>query len=121
MKFTDLFDAEFICIETFRKNGKGVKTPTWQTPKNGNLYVWTLAHSGKVKRIRNNNQVKVCRCDRMGNPLSEWVEACAYLLDSDAAKTQQKQRLEAKYGEQIKQFALSETQGIVIEIKAKTN
>jgi len=116
MEFTDLFDAEFISIETFRKNGKGVSTPVWQTPEDGKMYVWTVSTSGKVKRIRNNNHIRVCRCDVRGNPLSDWVNASARLLDNETDIQQQRQRLAAKYGERFKQFDEIERERIVIEI-----
>lgn len=38
-----LHQATYINLETFRKNGVGVKTPVWQTSEAGTIYVWTYA------------------------------------------------------------------------------
>lgn len=117
MTLADLANAEFISIETFRRSGEGVKTPTWQTPADGKLYVWTMANSGKVKRIRQNEAVRVCRCDMAGNPLSEWVDAQARVLDSVEDIARQKERMQAKYGERFSQLARGDAERAVVEIR----
>jgi len=74
----------FINLETFRKNGDGVKTPVWFVEADGHFYVRTVADSWKVKRIHNNSQVKVVPCKSQGQPIGEWVSATArHLRDSD--------------------------------------
>lgn len=117
MTFATLADAEFISIETFRRNGEGVRTPTWQTPEDGKLYVWTMAGSGKVKRIRRNEAVRICRCDMAGNPLGDWVDAKARVLDSEAEIAQQRERMLAKYGERFSQFGGAGGDRVVVEIR----
>jgi len=52
-------DQEFLSIETFRKNGSGVKTTVWFAQEGDMLYVWTIGESGKAKRIRNNARVNI--------------------------------------------------------------
>ena len=52
-------DQEFLSIETFRKNGIGVKTTVWFVQEGDMLYVWTIGDSGKAKRIRNNARVNI--------------------------------------------------------------
>jgi len=37
----------FLNLETFRKNGQGVRTPVWFTQDGGMFYVRTVAGSGK--------------------------------------------------------------------------
>ena len=98
MNFTDLNQAKYIALETFRKNGQGVVTPVWQTPADGKLFVWTEAGSWKTKRIHNNKRVRVARCNARGNLESEWVEAQARLLNAPAEIETQRQRMVAKYG-----------------------
>ncbi len=44
---------KYLNLETFRKSGVGVRTPVWFAEKDGELLLYTLANSGKVKRIRN--------------------------------------------------------------------
>ena len=49
----------YISLTTFRKNGQGVPTPVWFGERDGKMYVMTGPNSGKVKRIRNNPQVRI--------------------------------------------------------------
>ena len=79
---------KYLNLETYRKSGKGVRTPVWfaaapvetpaaDTPK---LYVYTTADSGKAKRIRHNRVVKVAPCDACGNVSGEWIDAHAEIV-----------------------------------------
>ncbi|KAA3662518.1 MAG: PPOX class F420-dependent oxidoreductase, partial [Chloroflexi bacterium] len=47
MTLSTLGDAQYIALETFRKNGTGVITPVWVAGENGSLFVWTDADSWK--------------------------------------------------------------------------
>lgn len=120
MNLTDLNDATFIALETFRKNGQSVITPVWQTPDDGKLYVWTEAKSWKAKRIRNNSRVRLCKSDARGTPQSDWLEAQARVLDDPTAELKQRQRMLAKYGWQYRFFRLMsmlrKSQYVAIEI-----
>jgi PPOX class probable F420-dependent enzyme len=104
MGFAPFAGQKYLNLETFKKNGTGVKTPVWfaEDPstsldsKDAKLYVYTIGVSGKVKRIRNNPRVKIAPCDMRGKVLGEWVEARAEIVigDEDAHGTQ---LLEKKY------------------------
>jgi PPOX class probable F420-dependent enzyme len=78
----------YISLTTFRKNGTGVPTPVWFGEKDGKMYVMTRPDSGKVKRIRNNPQVRIAPSTIRGKvtgpefaakarvlPESQWAEA----------------------------------------------
>jgi PPOX class probable F420-dependent enzyme len=106
MKFQEIGNPTYIALETFRKSGEGVVTPVWVTAENGKLYVWTLANSGKAKRIRNNGRVRIAISDARGNPKSEWVEARARVLSDPAEDQKQRKRLAKKYGWQFHLFNL---------------
>ena len=73
-------------LESYRKTGTPVTTPMWFAEYNGALYVYSLANAGKVKRIRNNANVRVVSSDRRGKPKGEWVEAKAQILDERGAE-----------------------------------
>ena len=62
---------KFIALSTFRKSGQPVVTPVWFTQRDGKLYVWTGASSGKVKRLRNNPRVSLAPSDFSGKPLGD--------------------------------------------------
>jgi len=78
------FDKQdFLSLETRRKDGTHVATPVWFAPSGGQgqvFYVHTQADSGKVKRIRNNGNVRIMPCGRRGQPLGDWVSATAVIL-----------------------------------------
>jgi len=98
MGFTAFAGQKYLNLETFKKDGTGVKTPVWfaadpSSSLNSNgakLYVYTIGVSGKVKRIRNNPRVKIAPCDMRGRVLGDWIEAHAQIVtgEEDARGTQ---------------------------------
>lgn len=99
-------DQEFLSLETFRKNGIGVKTPVWFAQEGDTLYIWTVGDSGKIKRIRNNPQVKIAPCKRFGKVTGEWMAAQASVDDSVAAVRHVEVLLSQKLGFQFAVFRL---------------
>ena len=95
---TQLGNAQYIALETYKKNGDAVSTPVWVTQEARKLYVITEGHSWKVNRIRNNPRVRVAQSDSRGKVQSDWVDATARVLNDPAAVNQQGKRLAAKYG-----------------------
>jgi len=76
---------KYLNLESYRKNGAAVRTPLWFAEEEGVLYVYSLADSGKVKRLRNDPRVRVVTSDLRGTPKGEWVEARAEILDAEGA------------------------------------
>src|ERR1700730_14127006 len=72
-----------MSIETFKKNGQGVKTPVWFVLHNDALYVYTEADSWKVKRIRNNPRVRGAVCSARGVVKGPWLDATASFIEGD--------------------------------------
>lgn len=96
----------FLNIETYRRNGAGVKTPVWFTRDEESLYVRTIAGSGKVKRIKNNGQVQIVPCEANGAPTGEWIKAHALEVTDLETVERVRHLLEDKYGAvQVKAFA----------------
>lgn len=110
----------YINLETYRKNGVGVKTPVWFVEDDGMLFVRTIDNSGKVKRIRNNQLVRLAPCDARGGLLDEWVEGQAKLVD-DITANNVNQLMNRKYGRQKRVFdafgTLNKSKHATIEIK----
>jgi PPOX class probable F420-dependent enzyme len=117
--FIDLKEATFVALETFKKSGEGVITPTWITGKDGKLYIWTELNSWKVKRIRNNPNVRICESDVAGNPKGEWFEAQARILETDEARENAHRLFLSKYKLQFRLFSLlgRKSPKAVLEIK----
>jgi len=90
-RFASLQAQKYLNLETFRKNGQGVRTPVWFAgePEQGppeKLHVYSTADSGKAKRIRNNGRVRVAPCDVRGKLLGEWIEARAETVTREEAE-----------------------------------
>lgn len=95
---TQLGEAQYIALETYKKNGEAVRTPVWVTQEAGKLYVITEGNSWKVKRIRNKPHVRIAKSDARGNVQGDWITATARVLTDPASVNQQGKRLAAKYG-----------------------
>jgi PPOX class probable F420-dependent enzyme len=77
---------KYLSLETFRRSGVGVRTPLWFAENNGELLLYTLADSGKVKRIRNNPRVRVAPSDMRGKLLGDWTDGQARFLQGQEAQ-----------------------------------
>ena len=89
---------EFLSLETYRKNGETIKSPMWFAQDNDALYLWTMADTSKVKRIRNNPNVNIAPCKRMGEVTGEWMTAHATIDDSPILVAQVEAMLLKKIG-----------------------
>ena len=87
----------YLNLESYRKDGQGVRTPLWFVEDHGVLYFYTLAHSYKVKRIAANPRVRVAPCDMRGTLKGEWVGATARRLD-ETESIRANEMLDRKYG-----------------------
>ena len=92
------FSAQrYVNLETYRRNGEGVRTPLWFVEDSGVLYMRTPAASAKVKRIRNNPRVRVVPSNVSGNPKGEWIGGEARLIPAEETE-RVNQLVKRKYG-----------------------
>lgn len=89
-------NQRYLCLETYRKTGAPVRTPVAFVQRDAALFALTQVTSAKVKRLRNNSRVRVAPSDARGEPLAEWVEATAVLMD-EAQTAQVRRSILAKY------------------------
>jgi PPOX class probable F420-dependent enzyme len=97
---------QYMNVETVRKSGAVVKTPVWFLQDGDALYFQTEDDSGKVKRIRNNPQVRVTPCKMDGAVTGNWVSGAASLVD-DARAVEIGRKYDKKYGLMKKAFDLA--------------
>jgi uncharacterized protein len=91
--FAALDKRDFLNLETFRKNGDGVRTPVWFAAdpatdirsRGAKLYIYTIENTGKVKRVRNNPRVRIAPCNRTGGLKGDWIEARAQVVQGAEA------------------------------------
>jgi PPOX class probable F420-dependent enzyme len=96
-----LAGEKYINLETYRKNGQGVRTPVWFVEGNNGdgsvLYVRTSEDTGKYKRVRNNPSVQIAPCDMRGSVKGNWVKGEARIAGEEE-KLKVFKMLEKKYG-----------------------
>jgi len=99
-------NQQYLNLETFRKNGQGVKTPVWFAREGDSLYVWTQANSGKAKRARNVANANIAPCKADGTLLGDWHPVTVLRDDSPEAVKKVRGLFVKKYGLAFHIFAL---------------
>ncbi len=97
-----LTGEKYINLETYRKNGQGVRTAVWFVEENNGeggsvLYVRTSDDTGKYKRVLNNPSVQIAPCDMRGSVKGKWVKGKARIAGEEE-KLRAFKMLEKKYG-----------------------
>jgi PPOX class probable F420-dependent enzyme len=93
----------YISLETFKRDGNGVRTPVWFARNGDALYVFTDGTSFKVKRISRSSKGKVAACNASGKSItSPWYDAKVEILEKGAEEDAAYVALRKKYGLQMK-------------------
>lgn len=102
MEVADPFVAfsgqKYLSLESYRRDGQAVRTPLWfaAAPGESALYVYTLASSGKAKRLRRLAEAKIAPCDLRGGITGSWMAVRAEFV-SDEAFARGMKLLDRKY------------------------
>jgi PPOX class probable F420-dependent enzyme len=99
---TELDDARYINLLSYKRDGNGVETPVWAAPLDGKLVIFSAGDAFKVKRIGRNPKVKVARCDARGKLLGPWLEGTCAIITDPAHHARMMDALMAKYGWQLR-------------------
>lgn len=95
---TLLAGQSYLSLETYRKTGAAVATPVWFAESEpGVFYIYSEAEAGKVKRIRNNPNVRIAPCTMRGEVTGPWVAAEARVVEDAAAVARAHELLRRKY------------------------
>jgi PPOX class probable F420-dependent enzyme len=86
-----LHDAKYLNLESYRRDGTGVRTPVWFATGSRDfpnsdirkLYVYTTADSGKAKRIRRCGAISIAACDIRGTVTGRWTDALAEVVTDE--------------------------------------
>jgi PPOX class probable F420-dependent enzyme len=90
----------YLSLETYRRDGRPVRTTVWFVLEQDALYIRTLRDSGKAGRIRGNANVRVVPSSFGGKPTGGWIEATAEPVD-EKNSTRIHDLFKGKYGIQI--------------------
>ncbi len=110
-KLAALGAHKYINLETYKKNGQPVRTPVWFVIDNDQIFITTRPDTGKVKRIKNNNRVKIMPCGMRGEPKGEWIEGTARFANESESKNAINLR-NKKYGMRAKLVGMFAYRGI---------
>jgi len=81
-----LSKVKFISLETYKRNGKAVRTPVWFAEESGLIYFHSPAESWKVKRLQRNPVVRLALCARFGRIEGKWLKGNATRIDEEDGK-----------------------------------
>ena len=90
-------EQKYINLETYKKDGTPIRTPVWFVIDNDLIYVITRDSTGKVKRLKHNQDVRIVSCSFKGKPKNGWVKAKAEKITGEEADKAIKLR-KKKYG-----------------------
>jgi len=99
---TELDDARYVSLLSYKRDGSGAQTPVWAASLDGKLVIFTAGDSYKVKRIRRNPRVRVARCDARGGHLGAWFDGTCAIVEDGARQSRILDALKTKYGWQMR-------------------
>ena len=73
-RLEQFIDQKYINLETYRIDQTPVKTPVWFVIEKDQIYIITKETTGKVKRLRNNQNARIAVCSMKGEIKSDWVD-----------------------------------------------
>ena len=76
-------DGKYINLITFTKNGDSIATPLWFVENDEKLYVITKQKRYKIRRIKNNPQLKIAQCNFLGKVKGSYIEGEARIISDD--------------------------------------
>ena len=96
-KLEQFLDQKYINLETYKKDGTPIRTPVWFVIDKNLIYVITRDSTGKVKRLKNNQDVRIVPCSFKGEAKNEWVKGKTQMITGEEADKAIKLR-KKKYG-----------------------
>jgi len=90
-------EQKYINLETYKRDNTPIKTPVWFVIDNDLIYIITRESTGKVKRLKNNQDVRIVPCSFKGESKNEWVKGKAEKITGEEADKAIKLR-KKKYG-----------------------
>ena len=119
LNLNEIESEKYISLETYKKNNQAIRTPVWFVVKNNLIYVVTRDQTGKIKRLKNNQNVKIATCNIKGKTTSGFTEGVAKILSEAESKKAVTWR-DKKYGFFAKMAKfLTKNKGELIAISIK--
>ena len=90
-------EQKYVNLETYKKDGTSIRTPVWFVIDNDLIYIITRDSTGKVKRLKNNQNVRIVPCSFKGESKNGWINGKAEKITGEEADKVIKLR-KKKYG-----------------------
>jgi uncharacterized protein len=80
--FADIARSKYVSLTTFRRNAEPVPTPVWIAPGESDheLYIFTGARTGKMRRIQKDPRVELAPCTLRGRVLGQGISGRAFVV-----------------------------------------
>ena len=78
-------EQKYINLETYKKDGTSIRTPVWFVIDNDLIYIITRDSTGKVKRLKNNQNVRIVPCSFKGESKNGWIKGKAEKIAGEDA------------------------------------
>ncbi len=105
----DWRNSSYLSLSTQKRDGSWVNTPVWHAQDERVFYMFSEGKAGKVKRLRNFTEAKICPCDVLGKLQGKWQNVSAEILEKPVGKNQAYQALLNKYGWKMRLLDLGST------------
>ena len=73
-RFDQFIDQKYLSLETYKRDNTPIQTPVWFVTYKEQFYITTKETTGKVKRLRNNQNARFAVCSMKGDIKSNWVD-----------------------------------------------
>ena len=97
-KLQQFTDQKYINLETYKKDQTPVKTPVWFVIENDQIYITTKETTGKVKRLRNNQNGRIAVCSMKGDIKGDWISVGLEQINEDSVVEKIVKLRKKKYG-----------------------
>ena len=97
-KLQQFTDQKYLNLETYRKDQTPVQTPVWFVIENDQIYITTKETTGKVKRLRNNQNGRIAVCSMKGDIKGIWINVGLERINEDSDVEKIVKLRKKKYG-----------------------
>ena len=97
-KLQQFTDQKYLNLETYRKDQTPVQTPVWFIIENDQIYITTKETTGKVKRLRNNQNGRIAVCSMKGDIKGNWINVGLERINEDSDGEKIVKLRKKKYG-----------------------
>ena len=101
--------AKFVSLGTYRKSGEVVSAAVWIAAEGDDLVVTSERSTGKVKRLRRDDRVRMQPCNRIGDVEPGAPVAFGHAVVNGHDDRPAVEALRAKYGVQFSLFLRTES------------